>query len=107
MPTPYTRDVSGFNGSRMPWSPTQYFPHPLANIRPHSTKPSVANLASYGIVEVMMWEGLGDLINRFRRKELGLDPLDAIRAPTMNHRLQIPYAYLWYVEFLRIYGQRG
>ncbi|KAJ9231410.1 CAZyme family GT1 [Paecilomyces variotii] len=79
----------------MPWSPTQYFPHPLANIRPHSTKPSVANLASYGIVEVMMWEGLGDLINRFRRKELGLDPLDAIRAPTMNHRLQIPYAYLW------------
>ncbi|KAL1849446.1 hypothetical protein Plec18170_007352 [Paecilomyces lecythidis] len=79
----------------MPWSPTQYFPHPLANIRSQGTKPSVANLASYGIVEVMMWEGLGDLINDFRRKELGLDPLDAIRAPSMNHRLQIPYTYLW------------
>ncbi|GAD99173.1 UDP-glucose,sterol transferase, putative [Paecilomyces variotii No. 5] len=81
----------------MPWSPTQYFAHPLANIRSQGTKPSVANLASYGIVEVMMWEGLGDLINSFRRNELGLDPLDAIRAPSMNHRLQIPYTYLWYV----------
>ncbi|KAJ6025255.1 UDP-glucosesterol transferase [Penicillium canescens] len=79
----------------MPWSPTQSFPHPLANIRSQKTKPSVANFASYGIVEVMMWEGLGDLINHFRKKELGLDPLDAIRAPSMIHRLQIPYTYLW------------
>ncbi|KAK6445695.1 hypothetical protein FP744_10001944 [Trichoderma asperellum] len=79
----------------MPWSPTQAFPHPLANIRSQNTKPSVANFASYGVVEVMMWEGLGDLINHFRKKELGLDPLDAIRAPSMVHRLQIPYTYLW------------
>lgn len=42
-----------------------------------------------------MWEGLGDLINRFRKRELGLDPLDAIRAPAIAHRLQIPYTYLW------------
>ncbi|KAE8407340.1 UDP-glucose,sterol transferase [Aspergillus pseudonomiae] len=79
----------------MPWSPTQSFPHPLANVRSQNTKPSVANFASYGIVEVMMWEGLGDLINQFRKKELGLDPLDAIRAPSMIHRLHIPYTYLW------------
>lgn len=44
-----------------------------------------------------MWEGLGDLINQFRKKELGLDPLDVIRAPTVIHRLKIPYTYLWYV----------
>ncbi|KAE8334729.1 hypothetical protein BDV24DRAFT_172028 [Aspergillus arachidicola] len=79
----------------MPWSPTQAFPHPLANIRSESTKPSVANFASYGIVEVMMWEGLGDLINRFRRRVLGLNPLDAVRAPSMVHRLRVPYTYLW------------
>ncbi|THC93158.1 hypothetical protein EYZ11_007367 [Aspergillus tanneri] len=79
----------------MPWSPTQAFPHPLATIRSQSTKPSAANFASYGVVEVMMWEGLGDLINHFRKKQLGLDPLDAIRAPSINHRLQVPYTYLW------------
>ena len=43
----------------------------------------------------MMWEGLGDLINNFRKHELGLDPLDAIRAPSMVHHLQVPYSYLW------------
>ncbi|KAE8155240.1 hypothetical protein BDV25DRAFT_134987 [Aspergillus avenaceus] len=79
----------------MPWSATQSFPHPLANIRTQNTKPSVANFASYAIVEVMLWEGLGDIINRFRKRELGLDPLDAIRAPSIAHRLQIPYTYLW------------
>ncbi|RDW81598.1 putative UDP-glucose,sterol transferase [Aspergillus mulundensis] len=74
----------------MPWSATQAFPHPLANVQSQHTKPSVANFASYAIVEIMMWEGLGDLINRFRKRELGLDPLDAIRAPSIAHRLQIP-----------------
>ncbi|KAI9044678.1 putative UDP-glucose,sterol transferase [Aspergillus affinis] len=74
----------------MPWSATQAFPHPLANVRSQSTKPSAANFASYAIVEVMMWEGLGDLINRFRKRELGLDPLDAIRAPSIPSRLRIP-----------------
>ncbi|KAF5862118.1 hypothetical protein ETB97_012102 [Aspergillus alliaceus] len=79
----------------MPWSATQSFPHPLANVRTQTTKPSVANFASYAIVEVIMWEGLGDLINRLRKRELGLDPLDAIRAPSIAHRLRIPYTYLW------------
>ncbi|KAL3461160.1 hypothetical protein BJX64DRAFT_300186 [Aspergillus heterothallicus] len=79
----------------MPWSATQAFPHPLAIIRSQNTKPSVANFASYAIVEIMLWEGLGDLINRFRKRELGLDPLDALRAPSIAHRLRIPYTYLW------------
>ncbi|KAL6231895.1 hypothetical protein BDW75DRAFT_31010 [Aspergillus navahoensis] len=79
----------------MPWSATQAFPHPLANVQLQQTKPSVGNFASYVIVEIMMWEGLGDLINRFRKRELGLDPLDAIRAPSIAHRLQVPYTYLW------------
>ncbi|KAL2870139.1 putative UDP-glucose,sterol transferase [Aspergillus lucknowensis] len=71
------------------------FPHPLANIRSQTMKPSVANFASYAVVEIMLWEGLGDLINRFRKRELGLDPLDALRAPGIAHRLHIPYTYLW------------
>ncbi|KAJ5612873.1 hypothetical protein N7510_006067 [Penicillium lagena] len=60
----------------MPWSPTRAFPHPLANVRAKSNKVSVANFASYALFEVLMWEGLGDLVNKFRKKELGLDPLD-------------------------------
>ncbi|PLB37140.1 putative UDP-glucose,sterol transferase [Aspergillus candidus] len=80
----------------MPWTPTQSFPHPLANIiRSRSSKPSAANFASYAVVEIMMWEGLGDLINKFRTRELGLDPLDAIRAPSISQRLDIPYTYFW------------
>ncbi|EAW15294.1 putative UDP-glucose,sterol transferase [Aspergillus clavatus NRRL 1] len=79
----------------MPWTPTQAFPHPLANIRSTNTKPSVANFASYAIVEMMMWEGLGDLINKFRKRDLGLDSLDAIRAPGITQKLHIPFSYLW------------
>ena len=81
----------------MPWTPTQAFPHPLANVRPTRTKRSVANFASYAIVEMMLYEGLGDLINKFRKRELGLDPLDAIRGPGIAQKLRIPFTYLWWV----------
>ena len=84
----------------MPWSPTQFFPHPLANVRTYNAKRSVANVASYGIVDMLIWEGLGDLINKFRKRELGLDPLDAMRSPGLIHRLQVPYSYLWYLNHL-------
>lgn len=80
---------------RMPWSPTQAFPHPLANIRKYSTKPTVANAASYAIVDIIHWQGLGDIINKFRRKTLKLDILDAAQAQGIVHRLNIPHAYLW------------
>lgn len=79
----------------MPWSATQAFPHPLANVRSHRAKRSVANFASYAVVEMILWEGLGDVINYFREKELGLDRLDATQAPGLMHHLQIPWSYLW------------
>lgn len=79
----------------MPWSPTQNFPHPLANVRARNAKRSVANFASYAIVEMMIWEGLGDLINKFRKRLLSLDSLDGSRAPSLVHRLRIPWSYLW------------
>lgn len=79
----------------MPWSPTQAFPHPLASIRKYNTNPTVANAASYAIVDMIHWQGLGDIINRFRRKILKLDTLDAVQAQSMVQRLRIPHAYLW------------
>lgn len=79
----------------MPWSATRSFPHPLTNLSPEGTKSPFANFISYTVVEVIMWEGLGDLINAFRQKELGLKPLDGTQAPNMVHNLGIPFTYLW------------
>ena len=80
----------------MPWSPTQSFPHPLAITHPEDCKETVANFISYAIVDMMVWEGLGDIVNTFRKDSLSLDSLDGIIAPSIIHRLQVPCAYLWY-----------
>ncbi|KAF5858111.1 hypothetical protein ETB97_004877 [Aspergillus alliaceus] len=82
----------------MPWSPTQSFPHPLANLTNISTrdaKASVANFASYILTEMIIWQGVGDLINQFRRFELGLEQLDVMRAPSLVTRLRVPFTYMW------------
>ena len=65
----------------MPYSPTQAFPHPLANIQSSNVKPQLTNYISYAMIEVLSWQGLGDSINRFRAKCLGLDPVRLIWAP--------------------------
>lgn len=80
----------------MPWSPTQTFPHPLASIRKYNTNPTIVNAVSYAFVDMIHLQGLGDIINRFRRKTLKLDTLDAAQAQGMIQRLRIPNAYLWY-----------
>ena len=41
----------------MPWSSTRAFPHPLANLKHSDTDPKIANYISYGIVELMTWQG--------------------------------------------------
>ncbi|KGO46262.1 UDP-glucuronosyl/UDP-glucosyltransferase [Penicillium expansum] len=79
----------------MPWSATQSFPHPLAVIHQQDCKPTVANLVSYTVVDMMIWEGLGDLVNSWRKKCLALDPLDSITAPNLPGRLGVPFSYLW------------
>ncbi|KAL8813317.1 MAG: hypothetical protein Q9200_000338 [Gallowayella weberi] len=79
----------------MPWSPTQAFPHPLANIQTSNADQSITNFMSYALVEMMTWQGLGDVINRFREKSLGLEPVSLMWAPGMASRLRIPYTYCW------------
>ena len=81
----------------MPWSPTQAFPHPLANIQSSNADTSITNFMSYALVEMMTWQGLGDVINRFREKSLNLEPVSLMWAPGMASRLRIPYTYCWYV----------
>lgn len=41
------------------------------------------------------WQGLGDLVNRFRVKTLGLEPMSTLWAPGQLFRLKVPYTYLW------------
>ncbi|PQE06092.1 glycosyltransferase family 1 protein [Rutstroemia sp. NJR-2017a BBW] len=79
----------------MPYSPTQAFPHPLANIQSSNADPQLTNYISYAMIEVLMWQGLGDIINRFRVKCLGLDPVSLIWAPGMLQRLKVPHTYCW------------
>lgn len=79
----------------MPWSPTQAFPHPLANIISSNANQSLTNYISYVLVDMLTWQGLGDLINKFRERVLHLEPVSIIWAPGMLARLKVPYTYCW------------
>lgn len=79
----------------MPYSPTQAFPHPLANIQASNADPHLTNYISYAMIEMLSWQGLGDIINRFRDKCLGLDPISRMWAPGMLQRLKVPHTYCW------------
>src|SRR6185437_16688123 len=39
----------------MPYSPTQAFPHPLANIQSSNSDPQLTNYISYIMIEVLSW----------------------------------------------------
>ena len=79
----------------MPWSPTYDFPHPIANIKSSNASGSMTNEMSYTLVDMMTWQGLGSLINKFRKETLDLGELTQAAAITMLHRLRIPYTYCW------------
>ncbi|KAI9802552.1 MAG: hypothetical protein M1833_001624 [Piccolia ochrophora] len=78
-----------------PYSPTQEFAHPLANIKSTNVDMKYTNFMSYPLVEMMTWQGLGDLVNRFRVEDLGLDPVSTLWAPGQLYRFKVPYTYLW------------
>jgi UDP:flavonoid glycosyltransferase YjiC (YdhE family) len=41
----------------MPWSSTTAFPHPLTTLKNVSGDPGVVNYLSYGVVELLTWQG--------------------------------------------------
>lgn len=79
----------------MPYSPTQAFPHPLANIQSSNADPQLTNYISYAMIDLLSWQALGDIVNRFRSRCLGLDPVSVIWGPGMLQRLKIPHTYCW------------
>lgn len=78
-----------------PYTPTKSFPHPLATIKKSNVDPGYSNFMSYPLVEMMVWQGLGDLVNDFRVKTLCLDPVSTLWAPGALYRMNVPIAYCW------------
>ncbi|KAF7303776.1 Glycosyltransferase family 1 protein [Mycena indigotica] len=78
----------------MPWSSTRAFPHPLANLKYSNLDPERANWFSYGLVEFLTWQGLGDTINKWR-SSLDLQPVPLSEGPSLAETLQIPFTYCW------------
>lgn len=79
----------------MPWTPTRAFPHPLADVVATNADAAITNYVSYALVEMMTWQGLGDVINRFRTNKLDLEPISLLWAPGVLNRLRIPATYCW------------
>ncbi|KAJ4414597.1 hypothetical protein N0V82_007839 [Gnomoniopsis sp. IMI 355080] len=78
-----------------PYTPTKSFPHPLASIKASNVDIGYTNFMSYPLVEMMIWQGLGDLVNDLRVDALGLDPVSTLWAPGTLYRMNVPFAYLW------------
>ena len=103
----------------MPWCPTTAFPHPLVNISQSNAEPGLTNYLSYALAEMMTWQGyalaqkfpilvfvninirLGDLINGFRIRTLGLEPLSVRSGPGILDRLKIPWTYCFSPDIVK------
>ncbi|KAE8145253.1 hypothetical protein BDV25DRAFT_133954 [Aspergillus avenaceus] len=78
----------------MPWSSTSNYPHPLANLKYSGTSASFANAVSYGVVDWMTWQGLGDVINDWR-ETMDLERVPFTEGPSLLQTLKVPFTYCW------------
>ncbi|KAF7538095.1 hypothetical protein G7054_g3267 [Neopestalotiopsis clavispora] len=78
----------------MPWTSTRMFSHPLANMKKTIKDQGTANYVSFAVVEWMTWQGLGDIINDWR-KARDLEPVPMTEGPNLAETLQIPFTYCW------------
>lgn len=78
----------------MPWSATCAFPHPFARIDPSTHRP-VENFFSYGVIDLLVWAGIGDLVDTFRTETLGLPPVTLTDGAALLEDHEVPFTYLW------------
>jgi sterol 3beta-glucosyltransferase len=78
----------------MPWSATCAFPHPFARIDGSTHRP-VENFFSYGLLDLLVWAGIGDLVNTFRTETLGLRPVTLTDGAALLEDHEVPFTYLW------------
>ncbi|RDX81109.1 Sterol 3-beta-glucosyltransferase UGT80A2, partial [Mucuna pruriens] len=88
----------------MPWTPTSEFPHPLSRVK-QSIGYRVSSMLSfcfglrvsqlsYQIVDALIWLGIRDLINEFRKKKLKLKPITYLSG-SYTHPIDVPHGYIW------------
>ncbi|KAI3973092.1 hypothetical protein MKX01_019750 [Papaver californicum] len=73
----------------MPWTPTSQFPHPLSRV-----KQQAGYRVSYQIVDSMIWLGIRDMINEFRKKKLNLRPVTYLSG-AHGSGSDVPHGYIW------------
>ncbi|KAG9566290.1 sterol glucosyltransferase, partial [Aureobasidium melanogenum] len=78
----------------MPWTSTRSFPHPLANLTNVDGSHAAANYMSYHVVDMMTWQGLGDVINDWRQS-IELEPINLLDGPALLEMLKVPVTYCW------------
>ena len=78
----------------MPWSPTSAVPHPFARIDAAAHGP-VQNFMSYGVVDLLVWSGIADLVNSFRGETLKLPALTLAEGTALLEDHEVPFTYLW------------
>ncbi|XP_008789528.1 sterol 3-beta-glucosyltransferase UGT80A2-like [Phoenix dactylifera] len=76
----------------MPWTPTSEFPHPLSRV-----KQPAGYRISYQIVDSMIWLGIRDMINDFRKRKLKLRPITFLSGTQGRHDTasDVPHGYIW------------
>jgi sterol 3beta-glucosyltransferase len=83
----------------MPWSPTSAYPHPFWHVASGENHP-VQNFLSYGLMDLLIWSGIGDLVNTFRRDTLHLPPLSLVDGASLLEDNEVPFTYLWPASLL-------
>ncbi|POO03020.1 UDP-glucuronosyl/UDP-glucosyltransferase [Trema orientale] len=73
----------------MPWTPTSEFPHPLSRV-----KQPIGYRISYQIVDALIWLGIRDMINEFRKKKLKLRPITYLSGSYSSPH-DVPHGYIW------------
>ncbi|KAK8541807.1 hypothetical protein V6N12_014430 [Hibiscus sabdariffa] len=68
---------------------TSEFPHPLSRV-----KQQLGYRLSYHIVDTLIWLGIRDMINEFRKKRLKLRRFRYLRGFYTSPR-DVPYGYIW------------
>ena len=69
-------------------------PHPFAQIDPSTHRP-VENFFSYGIIDLLVWAGIGDLVDAFRTETLRPPPIALTDGAALLEDHEVPFTYLW------------
>lgn len=76
-----------------PWTPTRAVAHPLVDIEASDLGPQLTNRLSYSVAELMLWKDIGDFVNDFREKDLGVAQMQTAFSPGLLMRLNCPITY--------------